>query len=98
MRANLDATRGLLFADAAAGRLAASLGREEAHRLVEKAADEVRASGRSLAEVLRGMTEVSVEDAFALAPAVRAAALWTDRAIDAARSAQTQLQESSLTR
>jgi 3-carboxy-cis,cis-muconate cycloisomerase len=98
MRANLDATRGLLFADAVAGRLAASLGREEAHRLVEEAANEVRASGRSLAEVLRGMTEVSVEDAFALAPAVRAAALWTDRAIDAARSARIQLQASSLTR
>lgn len=81
MRANLDATRGLLFADAAAGRLAARLGREEAHRLVEEAADEVRRSGRSLPEVLRGMTGESADDAFDLAPAVAAAALWTDRAV-----------------
>ena len=98
MRANLDATRGLLFADAAAGRLAAGLGREAAHHLVEKAANEVRTSGRSLPEVLRGMTDVPVDEAFDLAPSVAAAALWTDRALDAARSIRDGLQVSSRTR
>src|ERR1700733_3710665 len=37
MRANIDRTRGLLFADAAAGRLAPRLGREAAPRAVEPA-------------------------------------------------------------
>jgi 3-carboxy-cis,cis-muconate cycloisomerase len=98
MRANLDATRGLLFAEAAAGRLAASLGREEAHRLVESAADAVRSSGRSLPELLRGMTDVSVDEAFDLAPSVLAAALWTDRALAASRPVRDRLHDKSLTR
>jgi 3-carboxy-cis,cis-muconate cycloisomerase len=98
MRANLDATRGLLFADAAAGRLAASLGREQAHRVVEHAADEVRTSGRSLADVLRERANVSVDDFFDLAPAVSAAALWTDRAVAEACRTRAMLQASSLTR
>jgi 3-carboxy-cis,cis-muconate cycloisomerase len=98
MRANLGATRGLLFADAAAGRLAAGLGREAAHHLVETAANEVRTSGRSLPEVLGGMTDVPVEEAFDLAPSVAAAALWTDRALAAARPVRARLQDSSRTR
>src|SRR5918993_3896849 len=48
MRANLDLTRGLLFADAAAARLAPQIGREEAHRLVERAAGEGRRTGEEL--------------------------------------------------
>ena len=52
MRANIDLTRGLLFADAAAARLGAKLGREAAHRLVEQAAEEVRRTGATLADVL----------------------------------------------
>jgi 3-carboxy-cis,cis-muconate cycloisomerase len=79
MRANLDTTKGLLFADAAAARLAQDLGREEAHRLVEHAAGQVRKSGRSLDEVLRDSGN-EVGEAFDLAPAVAASALWTDRA------------------
>ena len=39
MRANIDATRGLLFADAVAARLAPQLGREAGHALVEHAAE-----------------------------------------------------------
>ena len=48
MRANLDLTRGLLFADAAAARLAPKLGREAAHALIENAADDVRETGAPL--------------------------------------------------
>ncbi len=48
MRTNIDITHGLLFADAAAGRLGAKLGRDAAHELVEHAAGEVRRTGDSL--------------------------------------------------
>ena len=84
---NLEATRGLLFADAAAARLAPLLGRDAAHALVEHAAERVRASGRPLAETLRDDPEVprdaapALAGAFDLAPAVAAAAAWTDRAL-----------------
>jgi 3-carboxy-cis,cis-muconate cycloisomerase len=85
MRTNIDQTRGLLFADAAAGRLAAKLGREAAHRLVEHAAEQVRQTGKSLAEVLaenQAVREADVDltSAFDLAPSVTAAARWVDPA------------------
>ncbi len=93
MRANLDATRGLLFADAAAGRLGAVLGRERAHAVVERAAGQVRATGRHLQEVLAEDREVAgaldpaaLEAAFDIAPAVAASALWADRGVAAARA------------
>ena len=86
MRANLDATRGLLFADAAAARLAPEGGREEAHRLVEEDARQVRTTGRPLSDVLRRTVGADLDEAFDLSPAVAAAALWTDRALSAART------------
>ena len=52
MRANLDLTGGLIFADAVSARLAEKLGRAAAHAVVERAADEVRATGRPLQAVL----------------------------------------------
>jgi 3-carboxy-cis,cis-muconate cycloisomerase len=52
MRANLDATNGLLFADAAAALLAPRLGRDVAHELVEDAAGGVRLRGEALRAVL----------------------------------------------
>ncbi len=87
MRANIDMTRGLLFADAAAARLGAHLGRDAAHRLVEHAAEQVRASGTSLAEVLaqNPMSRDAGADfagAFDLVPAVEAAARWVDPALN----------------
>lgn len=42
MRANLELTHGLIFADRAAARLIPLLGRAEAHAAVERAAEEVR--------------------------------------------------------
>jgi 3-carboxy-cis,cis-muconate cycloisomerase len=89
MRANIDITRGLLFADAASSRLAAQLGREAAHQAVEHAATEVRASGDELRSVLARdpvSAGIDLELAFDLAPAVAAAGAWVDRAVaDAAR-------------
>jgi 3-carboxy-cis,cis-muconate cycloisomerase len=52
MRANLDITRGLVLTEAVVMRLAPSLGRQEAHALVDAASRRVAEEGRSLAEVL----------------------------------------------
>ena len=89
MLANINRTNGLIFADAAAGSLAEALGRHAAHALVERAAEQVRGSGRPLQNVLRDDPAVPAEArfrldaAFDLQPAVAAAALWTDRALAA---------------
>jgi 3-carboxy-cis,cis-muconate cycloisomerase len=96
MRANIDLTRGLLFADAAAARLAPHLGRGAAHDFVERAAGEVRRSGRSLRDVLAGDPALkSLSDAlgtaFDLGPSIAAAATWTDRAVEAAETIRTRL-------
>ncbi len=96
MRANIDMTRGMLFADVAAARLGACLGREAAHRLVEHAAEQVRQTGASLADVLaRNPTArdagVDLAPAFDLAPAVTAAARWVDPAINHADGIRARL-------
>jgi 3-carboxy-cis,cis-muconate cycloisomerase len=99
MRAGLDLTRGLLFADAAAAALAPSLGgREAAHALVEQAAAEVRDRGEDLAAVLRRLVREpaareALERAFDLEPAVAAAALWTDRALVEVERARAALRD-----
>jgi 3-carboxy-cis,cis-muconate cycloisomerase len=96
MRENLGATGGLLFADAAAARLAPHLGREAAHALVERAAETVRDTGRDLRSVLETDAEVRAKapgvplaEAFDLAPSIAAAARWVDRAIAEAERART---------
>ena len=84
MRANIDLTKGLLFADAAAGALADDMGRGAAHTLVERAADRVRHEGSHLRDVLALMPETAGADldaAFDLKPSIEAGALWTDRAL-----------------
>jgi 3-carboxy-cis,cis-muconate cycloisomerase len=83
MRENLEVTRGLLFADAVAARLAPKLGREAAHAFVERAAETVRDTGRDLRSVLEQGEHagVSLGEAFDPAPAIAAAALWVDRAL-----------------
>jgi len=58
MRANLDATGGLLLAERVTGALAPTLGRLPAHDLVEAAAAAATTSGRPLADVLLDRPEV----------------------------------------
>jgi 3-carboxy-cis,cis-muconate cycloisomerase len=89
MLRNLDATGGLLFADAVAARLAARVGRGRAHELVERAAERVRTSGSSLQDVMRtdpdfagAGPESAVTAAFDLTSSIEAAARWVDRALD----------------
>jgi len=59
MRANIEATRGAVFAERATMMLGRVLGRDHAHRLMEEAARQSAATGRTLAEVLAGMAEVT---------------------------------------
>src|SRR4051812_12830268 len=98
MRANLDATRGLIFADAAAARLAPRLGREAAHGLGEHAAQQVRDPGAHLRDVLADdptlagpETGALLDAAFDLTPSVAAVAAWTDRALLAADQIRARL-------
>jgi 3-carboxy-cis,cis-muconate cycloisomerase len=97
MRSNLDATKGLLFADAAAGALAPRLGRGEAHKLVEEAADAVRRTGKDLRHVLSeraGEHAAGLDEAFDLMPSVAAAAQWVEPATRAAERILAQLDSS----
>ncbi len=59
MRANLDRTRGLVFAERAMILLGAALGRDTAHALLEQAAKETIESGRKLAEVIADLPEAA---------------------------------------
>jgi 3-carboxy-cis,cis-muconate cycloisomerase len=98
MRANLDATNGLLFADAAAALLAPILGREPAYELVEDAASEVRVRGEPLRAVLERhptlrRAGVDIGPAFDLTPAIAAAGPWVDRALLDAARVRDQLQQ-----
>jgi 3-carboxy-cis,cis-muconate cycloisomerase len=87
MGANLDLTRGLLFADAVAGRLAGPLGREAAHAAVERAAERVRGGTPSLSAALRADATLAalppdlLDTGGDLTKAVVAAGLWIDRAL-----------------
>ena len=93
MLANLDITRGLLFADAAANLLAGAMGREAAHHCVEQAASRVRSGRQTLLQELQADLEIRRHDcagllagAFELAPSLRAAAQWTDRGVAGCRN------------
>lgn len=57
MRANLDATRGAIFAEKATTLLSGKIGREAARKLVEEAVRKSAAQKRNLAEILGEMPE-----------------------------------------
>ncbi|HEX7287672.1 MAG TPA: 3-carboxy-cis,cis-muconate cycloisomerase [Candidatus Angelobacter sp.] len=59
MRANLEATRGAVFAERAAILLSPKLGRDAAHKLLKHATRQAAEQGRRLSEVLREMKEVT---------------------------------------
>ncbi len=58
MRANIEATRGVIFAERVTMRLGEKLGRDVAHKLLEDATRQSITEGRRLADVLAGMPEV----------------------------------------
>jgi 3-carboxy-cis,cis-muconate cycloisomerase len=59
MRANIEATRGIIFAERASLLLGKKIGRDHAHKLMEQASSRSAASGRRLSEVLAEMPEVT---------------------------------------
>jgi 3-carboxy-cis,cis-muconate cycloisomerase len=59
MRADMDLTGGLVMSESVAAALASSIGRSDAHELVEKAARRAVQSGREFREVLLELPEVA---------------------------------------
>jgi 3-carboxy-cis,cis-muconate cycloisomerase len=58
MSQNLDATRGLIFAEAVAAALAKQIGKQEAHKLVEECCRRAVAEKKHLREILAGTAEI----------------------------------------
>ena len=59
MRANLDATRGAIFAERVVMLAAPVLGRSVAHQLLKEALARAQSSGQSLADVVRSVPELA---------------------------------------
>jgi len=59
MRANIDATRGVIFAERAMILLGKAIGRNQAHHLLEEATRQSATQGRRLTDVLAAMPEVT---------------------------------------
>ncbi len=95
MKANLDMTGGMLFAGAVAAALAPSLGREQAHRLVEEAAGAARASGKPFRDVVLAdcpaKARQAIENAFAIDPAIDAASAAVAPIVAEARTVRARL-------
>jgi len=92
MRRNLDATHGLIFAEAVSMALRGQIGNSAAHELLEAASRQARESGKHLREVLgqnRAVTEhltaAELDRLFAPENYLGVAEEWVDRAIDASR-------------
>jgi 3-carboxy-cis,cis-muconate cycloisomerase len=58
MRANIDRTNGVIFAERVMMSAGAALGREEAHGLVRGVIERTRASGEPLGRALRATPEI----------------------------------------
>jgi 3-carboxy-cis,cis-muconate cycloisomerase len=93
MWANLDATGGLIYAEAVGTALARAIGRAAAHERVESACRRAREIGRHLLEVVLSDSEIAehlsadeLKSLFGPQPHVRAAARLVDRALAAASS------------
>jgi 3-carboxy-cis,cis-muconate cycloisomerase len=91
MRANLDATRGLIYAEAVSTALARVIGHAAAHQLVERACQNALEKSRHLQEVVSGDAEITrhlsaaeLKPLFDQQQHVRAAARLVDRALAAA--------------
>jgi 3-carboxy-cis,cis-muconate cycloisomerase len=59
MRANLEATRGLIYAEAVSTALARAIGRAAAHELVESACRRAHEGGRHLLDVVLSAAEIT---------------------------------------
>jgi 3-carboxy-cis,cis-muconate cycloisomerase len=93
MRANLDATGGLAYAEAVSAALARAIGRAAAHERVESACRRAREEGRHLlgvvlsdAEISEHLSAAELKSLFDPQRHVRAAARLVDRALAVASS------------
>jgi 3-carboxy-cis,cis-muconate cycloisomerase len=91
MRANLDATRGLIYAETVSTAVAPALGHAAAHKLVERACRQAVEENRPLQDVVLGDAEIAgylspaeVKSLFDPQQHVRAAARLVDQALTAA--------------
>lgn len=96
MRANLDRTGGLVFAEAVRMALAPRLGRAEAARVTAAACDRARAEGKPLRDVLAAdpaghLSAADADDLFGARGAVAAASALVDRVL--AAHARTNAEE-----
>jgi 3-carboxy-cis,cis-muconate cycloisomerase len=92
MRHNLEATHGLIFAEAVTMAMATHIGKPAAHALLEEASREARNSGKHLREVLahnhtvtERLTSEELDRLFAPENYLGVAEEWLDRVIDASR-------------
>ncbi|MGA3092034.1 MAG: 3-carboxy-cis,cis-muconate cycloisomerase [Terriglobales bacterium] len=92
MRRNLDATQGLIFAEAITMALGKHIGKSVAHTLVEGASGQARESGKNLREVLaqnpavtEHLTPTELDRLFAPEDYLGVAEELVDRVIDASR-------------
>jgi 3-carboxy-cis,cis-muconate cycloisomerase len=88
MRANLDATRGLIYAESVSMALARSIGRTAAHQLVEHACRRAQEERRPLqgvalddAAITQHLSPAALKSLFDPQPHVRAAARLVDQAL-----------------
>ncbi|HMF11015.1 MAG TPA: hypothetical protein VKE94_01880, partial [Gemmataceae bacterium] len=100
MRANLDATRGLIYAHAVSTSLARAIGRAAAHQLVERACRRAQEEGRHLHETALGDAEITqhlsaaqLKMLFDPQPHFRAAAQLVDQALAAAGDLLSEVKE-----
>jgi 3-carboxy-cis,cis-muconate cycloisomerase len=92
MRHNLDATHGLIYAEAVTMALGTYIGKSTAHTLVEGASRQAREAGKPLREVLtqnqavaERLTAAELDRLFAPENYLGVAEEWVDRVIDASR-------------
>ncbi|MFZ0439273.1 MAG: lyase family protein, partial [Candidatus Sulfotelmatobacter sp.] len=92
MRRNLDATQGLIFAEAVAIAMGRQIGKSAAHELLEVASRQVRESGKHLREVLaqnpvvtEHLTSADLDRLFAPENYLGIAEELVDRVIEASR-------------
>jgi 3-carboxy-cis,cis-muconate cycloisomerase len=95
MRQNLDATRGLIFAEAVSMALASHIGKSAAHALVESASQKMHNSKKHFRDVLgedRAVTEhlgaSELDRLFAPENYLGVAGEWVDRAVEASRKSR----------
>jgi 3-carboxy-cis,cis-muconate cycloisomerase len=98
MRRNLDATRGLIFAEAISMALAQKIGKTNAHQLMEAACDSARTNGTHLSDVIRSdatMTEhfsvAEIDGLFDARKYLGQAEEFVDRVVAASKSIENSL-------